>query len=180
MASSYQYGTSPRKLEPEYERKTSKKVGTQKSKAKSSTNKVTTKKNNVGAKPRTKKAIKAKYNYKPLVYILLAFIMLFAISYRNSVINESYNEKEKIKTELSAVKKENEQLRVNIENNLNLSSVEKTAEDMLGMQKLSNDQKVYIDLQKKDYVETATEVVVMNTNLSWWEKVLNKLTEIIK
>ena len=88
--------------------------------------------------------------------------------------------KEEIKSKVSAVQKENEQLKVSIENSLNLSSVAKAAEDKLGMQKLDNNQKIYLDLQKKDYVEPASEEVIIDDNISWFERILNTLTQIIK
>ena len=106
--------------------------------------------------------------------------MLCTISYRYSLINEKYNQKENIKSQVSAVQKENEQLKVSIENSLNLSSIEKAAQDKLGMQKLDNSNKIYLDLQKKDYVEPASEEVILNDNSSWFEKLIKKLTQIIK
>ena len=106
--------------------------------------------------------------------------MLFTISYRYSLINEEYNSKENIKSKVSAVQKENEQLKVSIENSLNLSSIGKSAQDKLGMQKLDNSNKIYLDLQKKDYVEPASEEVILNDNSSWFEKLIKKLTQIIK
>jgi len=111
---------------------------------------------------------------------MLGFAMLFTISYRYSLINEKYNQKENIKLQVSAVQKQNEQLKVSIENSLNLNSVEKSAEEKLGMQKLDNNQKIYLNLQKKDYVEPASEEVVINDNLTWFTKLLAKLTQIIK
>ena len=162
----YQYETSPRKVEPDYEKKQSP------YKKKKSTSKKANSSNN------TKK--KVQYNVKPILYIAVGFIMLFTICYRNSLINENYNNKEKLKTQLSEVEKENEQLKVGIESSLNLNSVEKTAEDQLGMQKLTNNQKVYVNLQKKDYVEPATEEVEFKSDTSWFDKILNSLTKIIK
>lgn len=159
----YQYETSPRKLQPEY---------TPRRKRKST---VKTQKNNA-----TKVKKQAKYNYKPLVYIVLGFAMLLTISYRYSLINEKYNEKEKVKSQVSSVEKQNEQLKVSIENSLNLSSVEQAAKEKLGMQKLDNSQKIYLNLQKKDYIESATEEVSIDENSSWFQKMMNKLTEIIK
>ena len=106
--------------------------------------------------------------------------MLCTISYRYSLINEKYNQKENIKSQVSAVQKENEQLKVSIENSLNLNSVEKAAEEKLGMQKLDNSQKIYLNLQKKDYVEPASEKVVMEDNSSWFQKLIKTLTEVIK
>ena len=79
-----------------------------------------------------------------------------------------------------AKKKTNVQLKVSIENSLNLSSIEKAAQDKLGMQKLDNSNKIYLDLQKKDYVEPASEEVILNDNSSWFEKLIKKLTQIIK
>ena len=161
----YQYETSPKKLQPEY-------VPTKKAK------KQTNVKPQNSKKP--SKQQKNKYNYKPVVYIGLAFVMLFTISYRYSLINEEYNSKENIKSKVSAVQKENEQLKVSIENSLNLSSIEKASQYKLGMQKLDNSNKIYLDLQKKDYVEPASEEVILNDNSSWFEKLIKKLTQIIK
>ena len=163
----YQYETSPRKLEPDYD------IQKNNYKKKKSTP-VKSK-----AKPKPKK--KAKYNFKPILYIAIGFTMLFTISYRNSLINESYNAKEKLKRELSVVQKENEQLKVNIESSLNLATVEKEASEQLGMQKLSNDQKVYINLQKKDYVQSGTDKIVIEEETeSWFSKLLNTLLQVIK
>lgn len=165
----YQYETSPRKLQPE---KTPAKKKAQ-SKKKPVAKKVAPK-----AKKKTKK--KAKYNYKPIVYIMLGFVMLFTISYRNSLINENYNKKENIKSQVSAMQKENEQLKVSIENSLNLSTIEKAAEEKLGMRKLDNSQKVYVDLQKKDYIEPATEEIIIEENTSFFNKILTRIAELFK
>ena len=84
------------------------------------------------------------------------------------------NKKEELKKTLSAIEKENEQLKINIENSLNLNNVEQSAKEMLGMQKLDNSQKVYVNLPKKDYVEPAVEeVVIENKEMNWFEKLLN-------
>ena len=169
----FQYETSPRKLQPEYEpnKNPYKKKKSSLSKTKANSNKQ--------QKKRVAKK-KNKYNYKPVAYIMITFAMLFTISYRYSLINEQHNAKEEIKSKVSAVQKENEQLKVSIENSLNLSSVAKAAEDKLGMQKLDNNQKIYLDLQKKDYVEPASEEVIIDDNISWFERILNTLTQIIK
>ncbi len=160
--SRYQYETSPRKLEPEYEPL----VETQYKKKKTTT----VKKNN---KPLQKQQVKS--HVKVMGYVLLVFASLFVISYRNSLINESFNENESLKANLAAIKKENEQLKVNLENSLNLSNIEKLAQTKLGMQKLDNSQKVYVSLDKKDYVEPASEEVIINDDGSWIEKLLNTL-----
>ena len=154
----YQYETSPRKLQPEYTPKTKKKATAKRTKVKSS----------------------PKYNYKPVAYILIGFTLLFVISYRNSLINEVYNKKETLRNQLAEVEKENEQLKVNIESSLNLSTIEKIAKEQLGMQKLSNSQKVFVNLQKQDYVESAKDEVRLEDDESIFKKIFNKLNDIIK
>lgn len=162
MANRYQYETSPRKLEPEYEP----------IKEPYSRKKTTTVKKKAN-KPKQKSQIKT--NIKTITYVFLIFTSLFVISYRNSLINESFNENEKLKSNLAAIEKENEQLKVNLENSLNLSNVEKLAKEKLGMQKLDGSQKVYINLEKKDYIEPASEEIVIDDNTNWFEKLLNTL-----
>ncbi len=158
----YQYETSPRKLEPDYEP-----IKEPYSKKKSST---ISKK---AEKPQAKRQLKS--HFKAMVYVLLIFACLFVISYRNSLINESFNKGEALKANLAAIQKENEQLKVNLENSYNLSNIEELAKTKLGMQKLDNSQKVYVSLDKQDYVEQASEEVVMEDNQNWFEKFLNTL-----
>ena len=77
------------------------------------------------------------------------------------------------KKELATLQKENEQLEINIENSLNLSNIEKEAKEKLGMDKLTNKQTVYISLPKKDYVESATEKVIIEEDKNWFEKIID-------
>ena len=158
----YQYETSPRKIEPEYEV-----IKEPYSRKKTTTVK---KKNN---KTKTKRHLKV--HVKVVAYVLVIFASLFVISYRNSLINESFSENEGLKTNLAAIEKENAQLRVNLENSLNLSNIQKLAEDKLGMQKLDNSQKIYVNLDKKDYVESASEEVVMQDEKNWIQDLLDSL-----
>lgn len=157
----YQYETSPRKLEPEYSpsrRKKQLEVKTTAPKKKAKTSK----------KQKNKKI-------KQTLTVLALFAVLLAISYRNSQINESFNEVQALKTELASIQKENEQLEVNIENSLNLNNVEQAAKEKLGMQKLTNKQTAYIELPKKDYVKSASEEVVIEENENWFTQIINKI-----
>ena len=43
------------------------------------------------------------------------------------------------------------------------------------MQKLTNKQTVYVTLPKKDYVESASEEVVIEKEKSWFEQVVDKI-----
>ncbi len=157
----YQYETSPRKLEPKYE------PIQEPYKKKSSTVMKKAKKTNQNAQ--------TKGNIKTVIYIFIIFAGLFVISYRNSLINESFNENETLKASLSAIEKQNEQLQVNLENSLNLSNIEELATERLGMQKLDSSQKIYVSLDKQDYVETASEEVIMEDSQNWFDKILNTL-----
>lgn len=159
----YQFETSPKKLQPEND---TKKKNNNKQKKIEKNNK--SNKKNINQK---KRAIK---------YLAIGFVILFAISYRNSLINESFNRKEKLKKELGAIQKTNEQLQVSIENSLNLTNVEQAAKEKLGMQKPTNNQKIYVNLPKKDYIQPATEEVVLEKETSWFKKLIDGFTKTIK
>lgn len=94
----------------------------------------------------------------------IIFIILFLIMYRNSKISESFSELNSIRNEISKIQKENVQLEVNIQSSLNLSNVEQSAKELLGMQKLTNAQTIYISLPKKDYIETSVEAIVVEND----------------
>ena len=139
----YQYGTSPRKVEPRY--KTSKR--------KLEIIKTEPKKNKKIAKD-------VKKSRQGQLYLVIAiFALLVTISYRNSLINEEFNSMQNLKKELANVEKENKQLEIGIEGSLNLNNIEKIATEQLGMQKRSVDQTIYTELPKEDYVESATEEI---------------------
>lgn len=159
----YQYSTSPRKLDP----------NTQKRKPK--------KKKQIQVVkdlPRQEVKISKEQRNKQIkltILVIAIFVVLLTISYRNSQINEEFNEVQSLKKELSSLKKENEQLKVNIENSLNFNNIEKIAKEKLGMQKLTNKQIVYVTLPKKDYVESATEEVVIEKDKNWFEEFVDKI-----
>ena len=166
----YQFETSPRKLQPKStpntRKKTTKATGVKQVKKQEVNN----------SKLKSNKKNKAR----AVFYVTIGFIILFTISYRNSLITENFNEKENLKRELNSLKKTNEQLQVGIENALNLNTIEQEAKERSGMQKLSNNQKVYINLEKKDYVQSATEEVILEDNRNWFEKLLDGFFKSIK
>ena len=167
MANSrYQYETSPRKLEPDYKRKKQKK-----------NIKV------VKEQPKNKSKIskeQKKNQVKMTVGIIGIFLLLLTISCRNSQIDKQFTNIQNQRKELSSLQKENEQLKVNIENSLNLNNIEKVAKEELGMQKLTSSQTVYVSLPKKDYVEAASEKVNIEEDESLWDKICNKVLNINK
>lgn len=159
----YEFSTSPRKLEPELNPKRHK----QRKKLRV-----------VEDLPRQEiKISKAqkRRQAKLTLTVIAIFALLLTISYRNSQINEKFTQVQSQKKELASLQKENEQLKVNIANGLNLNTIEKIAKEKLGMQKLTNKQTLYVSLPKKDYVESASEKVVIAKDQNWFEKFVNKI-----
>lgn len=161
--SRYEYSTSPRKLQPEYRPQKQTKKGNLK---------VVEELPRQDVKISTEQKEKHK---KAVVLVVLIFVLLLTISYRNSRINEKFTEVQSLKKELSSLQKENAQLKVNIENGLNLNNIEKLAKEKLGMQKLTNKQTLYVSLPKKDYVEAATEEIVIENEKNWFEQFIEKI-----
>ena len=159
----YEYTTSPRKLEPDIKEKRH----SQKRKLKV-----------VEDLPRQDIKLSKEQKTKQIkVTFVVAgiFMLLLTISYRTSQINEKFSQIQTLKTELASLQKENEQLEVSIENGLNLNNIEKEAKEKLGMQKLTNKQTVYVQLPKKDYVEPASEEVVIEKEKNWFEQLIDKI-----
>lgn len=115
--------------------------------------------------------------YTKIIFgIIVVFGILFLLCYQSSLVNTRLNEKEKLKTELSDIQKKNEQLKVNIEQKMNINTIEQEAKEKLGMQKIDNSQKVYINIDKNDYTESSIlNDTKKTTNKSWWNQFLNDL-----
>lgn len=126
----------------------------------------------------SKTSVKAKL--KIVMFLLAGFSVLFAISYQNSLISESFNKKEQLKKEMEALSKTNQQIEVGIENNLNLNHIEQAAKEKIGMQKLNNSQKIYVNLPKEDYVAPATEQVVIEEDSNFFQKLVKGFTKSVK
>lgn len=161
----YQYGTTPRKIETDYDRRNKEGVKKKPLRVVEDLPRQSVKISN----SERKKQVKMTFTVAAL------FLMLVTISCRNSQIDKKFNYIQDQKKQLATLEKENEQLKVSIENSQNLSNVEKVAREELGMQKLSNQQTIYITLPKRDYVEPATERVIADTQKSWWEQIADKI-----
>jgi len=180
---SYQYETSPRKIKPDYSKprknapqynKPKQKIIAKKVKVNQEVKDNNKKKEDMKAKNRlifnTKLAVIAK--------CVILFAILFFIIFRNSKISESFSQIQILKAAMTEIQKENDQLEINIQNSLNLNNIEQAAKELLGMQKLSNKQTVYISLSKKDYVEPRTETVIIEEEKSWFDNLKEKLNNI--
>lgn len=159
----YQYGTSPRKLEPDYTRKPK-----QKRKQLKVVEDIPRQQIKVSKEQR-------KRQMKTTVIVAGLFLLLLTISCRNSQIDKQFNQIQNQKKQLAALQKDNEQLKVSIENSINISTIEKVAKEELGMQKLTSKQTVYVTLPKKDYVETESEKVVKTERKTWWQNLADKI-----
>lgn len=156
----YQYETSPKKLKPDY------------NKPKTQTKKIVKKVNNKKVK------VKERWKLKTTVLFAFIFLVLFIIIYRNSMINESFSKIQSLKSEITEIQKENDQLEIAIQNSLNLNNIEQSAKELIGMQKLTNKQTVYISLSKKDYVEPKIEDVVLEENIGLISSIIEKIKNI--
>ncbi len=165
----YQYGTSPRKLEPDYRGK--KQVPQKK--------KMQVVKDVPRQHIKVSKEQKRKH-FKLTITVAGVFLLLLTISCRNSQIDKKFNQIQEQKKELSTLQKDNEQLKVSIENSLNIYNIEKVAKEELGMQKLTSKQIVYVTLPKKDYVESASEKIVIEQEKNWFQQFLDKLLIFLK
>lgn len=165
----YQYETSPRKLEPEY----TPIKNPYKSK------KSTARKQKKNSKSSSAKQLKNSQN-RTIKYLIIGFIILFGICYRNSQIDENFAKVQKLKDQVADVEKQNEQLQISIENGLNLNNLEQEAKEKLGMQKLNSKQTRYITLPKTDYIESATEEVVIEENEGTLKGIINSVMNIFK
>lgn len=162
----YQYETSPRKLEPEYRQP-----------QKRYPKKSTTRKTSKNTQARQSQQLQSKY--KAIAYVAIFFAVLFAMSYRNTVISEKYSQIKEMKSSLATIEKKNEQLEVNIESKTNLGAIEKEAKSKLDMKKLDDDQTIYVALDKQDYIESAIDdVVVKEDNLNIFQKIIQKIQNI--
>jgi len=150
----YQYETSPKKLKQNY------------------------KKPQVKTVKKSKKKVKEKWKLKTATLVMFVFLILFVIIYRNSMINESFAKILALKSEATEMQKENNQLEIGIQNSLNLNNIEQSARDLLGMEKLTSKQILYIGLSKKDYVEPKLEEVKLSEDKGFIDSIIEKIKNI--
>ena len=162
---SYQYGTSPRKYEPEYSPKKTKKTTT-----KQVPKKQTTKKKAV--KNQTKQ--NARIKTKMIFAVIMVFGMLLTISYREIALMEMFNQKKGLENKLAVIDKENGQIDKNIkeiESTLDWNKIKQVATEQLGMEAKAV---IPIDLEKTDFIEK-DEKLLKEEKQSLFEKVFGFL-----
>ena len=159
---SYQYGTSPRKYEPEYKTRTTPKKSTNQKTSNKAQAKKTQKKSDAKKrieKQRAKKAQERKSKTLQVIGVIAVFGMLLALSYREIAIMEMFNKKKDLESQLATIQKENGQVEKSIkeeESKLNWNEIKQTATDQLGMQIKTA---IPVDLEKSDNVETTNKFI---------------------
>ena len=159
---SYQYGTSPRKYEPEYTTRTATRKTTNKKTNGKKDEKKAPKKTDAQKrieKQRAKKIEERKSRTLQVVVVLAIFGMLLTLSYREITIMEMFNQKKNMENQLAIIQKENGQIEKSIkeeESKLNWNEIKKTASEQLGMQIKTA---TPVDLEKLDNVETTTKLI---------------------
>ena len=155
---SYQYGTSPRKYEPDYmPRKTTNKTTSSRTSAKKVNKKSDAQKRI--EKQRAKKADQRKSRTLQVIVVLIVFGMLLALSYREITIMEMFNQKKDMETQLATIQKENGQIEKSIkeeESKLNWNEIKTKASEQLGMKIKAA---IPVDLEKSDNVEIKSEFI---------------------
>lgn len=162
---SYQYGTSPRKYEPEYTPRKTKKIETKKRISKKEQERIK------AEKEKQKKILEKKKNIKQMVIVFAIFGMLLTVSYREIAIMEMFNQKKEMEDQLALVEKENGQVEKSIkeeESKLDWNKIKQIATEQLGMQKK---EEVSIDLNKTDSVETQN-TYIKEENVSILERII--------
>lgn len=185
----YQYDTNPRKLKPEYPKtrkepikrktsQTSRKQISRKTGTTSNTKRKTTAKKSKKDEIKAQKILAAKTKFSIFIKCALLFAIIFLMLFRNSQISESFSKIQTLKTSITKTQKENDQIEINIQNSMNSNNLEQKAKDLLGMQKLTNKQIVYISIPKKDYVEYKAEEIIMEEEKGFFENIIDKIKEL--
>jgi len=161
-AYSYQYETSPRKLEPEYKRPVIKK-------------KTVTKKTTSNTKKQPKKATKAKkkkkievsFETKFFLNSMLIFALVFTVIAFQALVEQRYKEKETLKQKYNELLASSN-IAVDVDNDVRRLASE------YGMQTKSA---TLIDLGTSDYIECSEDVVqieeenIFTKLIKWFEEI---------
>jgi outer membrane murein-binding lipoprotein Lpp len=176
----YQYGTSARKLKPEYDappKKSPKKSKTKaKTKKNSKTKKVEVKSKKIKDNLKAKELKTARINF--VIVMVIAIGCILFTMYRSVKINETFTKVQALSKKVSEIEKENSQISVQIQNSLNLNNIESIASSTLGMQKLSSKQTIYVSLDTKDYTEVNNNKSQSTKNENIFQKLLKSFFDL--
>ena len=131
------------------------------------------------AKQKKKAMEQTMSRVKNVFYLLIGFGIAFLICYRYSLINEKFNELEKTKKALATAQTVNEQIQADIDSQTDLSYVENYAKYQLGMQKPSNSQIVYVNIEKQDRILTPI-TIEEDSNETWFEQLYENIVKLFE
>ena len=135
----------------------------------------------VRQKNRQKMLLKRKMRARTLVMILTMLSMAFLFVYGEVRQYEMATAVENATQKLSQIEDEKNRAILNIEKTTDLTSIENIATTQLGMSKATQDQVVYLDLEKKDRVQTSQENNnIMHHALTKGERLVGEITEKIR
>ena len=152
----YQYETSPRKLEPEYQNKPKKKPVTKSKNAPQ----------RIKGKNKARKKYKMSFEAKFFFHSMLFFAIIFAMIACQAFVKQRYKEKE-------SLKKEYNQLLTNSMVSKEANYDTRRIASEYGMQTKSA---TLIDLGTTDYIEVSSDEVEVQE--SFWNKIVNWIKEI--
>lgn len=137
------------------------------------------KKPELSTSQKKKAKVKAVSRVKNVLYLGLGFAIAFLICYRYSLIDERFNQLEKTKKELATAQTINEQIQADIDSQTDLSYIENYAKYQLGMQKPSNSQIVYVNVEKEDRILTPVSIEE-DSEETWLDQLYNEIVKFFK
>ena len=153
----YQYGTSPRKIEPEYRKAPVKKKPVQKK---------TTQTVKKKTKPKAKKKVKMSFEAKFFINSMLFFSLIFAMIACQALVEQRYKEKESLKQEYN-------ELLAHSKLSNELTDDTRMLASQYGMQTKSA---TLIDLGTTDYIESSANEVEIEEG--FFESIINWINDI--
>lgn len=160
----YQYGTSPRKIEPEYKRKPVKKKKTAKKKK---VNKSKKNKNIQKSKKQQKKTFQLSFEAKFFINSMIIFCLVFAVIALQAFVNQKYKEKQTLKNQYDEMVA-----------TMNLKSAgNEDIHDIAASYGMETKSVTLISLDKSDYIESSNNEIkiedegIWNNILNWFEEI---------
>lgn len=131
-------------------------------------------------KPKIKKSAQALKDALVKTFgVIVFFAIAFAICYRYSLINEEFIALKNVKKEYTNMQTVNEQIEADIESKTDLTFIENYAKYQLGMQKPSDSQKRYINIEREDKILTPVSIE-NDSEKNWFEKLCEEAEKILE
>lgn len=130
--------------------------------------------------PKVRPKEKGINKIRTLSGVLLCFGIAFFVILRYAAIAEESSQIEAYRKQLSQLKRNNEQMQVELERTVNLERVEEIATNRLGMRRPEKYQTVYITIEKNDYAEVVYEQPDNNNSLGGLSTVMTMINNVLE